>query len=112
MPSRRQWIASFAATLFLGLLRPAFADNWPNKPVKIVSPFAAGGSADAMARITAQHLSTAFGQPFIVEGKAGAGGTLAAEAVARAPADGYTLFWGTVNQIAIAPAISPTLYDP
>lgn len=112
MPSRRQCIASLAATVFLGLLHPANADNWPSKPVKIISPFAAGGSADAMARLTAQHLSAAFGQPFIVEGRTGAGGTLAAEAVARAPADGYTLFWGTVNQIAIAPAISPTRYDP
>jgi tripartite-type tricarboxylate transporter receptor subunit TctC len=73
------------------LVAPAFAQSWPTKPVKIVVPFGPGGPADIYARILAQELSGALGQQFIVENKAGAGGTIGTDVVAKAAPDGYTL---------------------
>lgn len=90
----------------------AQSEQWPQKPATIIVPFAAGGNTDGIARIIALQLAEALGQQFIVENRAGAGGVLAAEAVAQAPPDGYTLFMATVSQIAIAPAISKKRYDP
>ncbi|WOP17184.1 tripartite tricarboxylate transporter substrate binding protein [Ottowia sp. SB7-C50] len=87
--------------------------GWPNKPVKIVVPFAAGGTTDILARAMAPELSKAFGQQFIVDNRAGAGGNVGAEIVARAPADGYTLLMGTVGTHGINRALYPKLpYDP
>jgi tripartite-type tricarboxylate transporter receptor subunit TctC len=76
-------LAAFAA--------PAHTQGWPNKPVKIVVPFGPGGPADIYARILGQELSGVFGQAFVVENKAGAGGTIGADVVAKAAPDGYTL---------------------
>jgi len=76
-------LAAFAA--------PAHAQSWPNKPVKIVVPFGPGGPADIYARIVGQELSGVFNQAFVVENKAGAGGTIGADVVAKAAPDGYTL---------------------
>ena len=102
--------------LLVGLLTMAAtmvrADPWPSRPVKIVVPFGAGGNTDIIGRIVAQDLSAAFGQPFIVENRTGAAGVIGAEAVARAPADGYTLLMATQPQLAIVPALSKTPYDP
>jgi tripartite-type tricarboxylate transporter receptor subunit TctC len=78
----------------------------------VLVPFAAGGNIDIMGRIAAQRLSDAFGQQFIVENRVGANGTIATEAVARAPADGYTLLWASPSVIAIFPAIARVNYDP
>jgi tripartite-type tricarboxylate transporter receptor subunit TctC len=64
---------------------------WPERPVKIVVPFAPGGNSDSIARMIAQRFGNIFGQQFVVENRAGAGGIIATESVARAPADGYTL---------------------
>lgn len=75
-------------------------------------PFGAGGNTDIIARIVAQDLAEAFRQPFLVENRAGASGVLATDAVARAPADGYTLLMATQPQIAIVPAMTKTTYDP
>ncbi len=87
--------------------------GWPNKPVKIVVPFAAGGTTDILARAMAPELSKAFGQQFIVDNRAGAGGNVGAEIVARSPADGYTLLMGTVGTHGINRALYPKLpYDP
>ena len=72
----------------------AQAQDWPQRPVRILVPYAAGGNSDSMARISAQHLSDAFKQPFIVENRVGANGAIAGEAVARAAPDGHTLLWG------------------
>lgn len=88
------------------------ADTWPSRPVKILVPYAAGGNSDGMARITAQYLAGTFGQPFIVENRVGANGSLAGEAVARSAADGYTLLWAATPSIAIAPALVKLPYDP
>ena len=103
---------------FLGLLslvafnHPAQSQTWPQRPVKIVVPFAPGGNTDGIARIVAARLGDAFGQSFIVENRQGAGGALAAEAVARSPADGYTFFLTPVTIMAILPALTKTPFDP
>ena len=88
------------------------ADEWPTKPVTIVVPYAPGGNTDFLARLTAEHLTKAFDKTFVVENRPGAGGTIAAELAARAPADGYNLFFGTITQISIAPFIYKIRYDP
>jgi tripartite-type tricarboxylate transporter receptor subunit TctC len=69
------------------------AQPWPSRTVKIIVPYAAGGNSDVMARVVAQRLTEHFGQSFIVENRVGANGALAADAVARSPADSYTLLW-------------------
>ena len=88
-------------------------ESWPTKPVKIVVPFTAGGSTDVVARIAAEKLAAELGQPFIVENRAGAGGTIGSDFVARSAADGYTLLVGTSSTLAIAPYIySKLAYQP
>src|SRR6478752_3365912 len=72
-------------------------ESWPQRPVSIIVPFAAGGSADLLARILQQHLQVKFGVPFVVENKSGAGGSIGTGFVAKAPADGYTLLLGTLS---------------
>jgi tripartite-type tricarboxylate transporter receptor subunit TctC len=81
------------------------ADAWPGKPLKLVVPFTAGGSTDTVARIIAEKLTTRLGQPVIVDNKAGAGGAIGSDFVAKAPADGYTMLVGTSSTMAIAPYV-------
>ena len=97
-----------------GLILANFAQarDWPQKPVKIIVPFAAGGNTDTIARIIGQELSEKFGQQFIVENRAGAAGSIAADAVAHAPGDGYTLLMGSPSQMTILPLTTKTPYDP
>jgi tripartite-type tricarboxylate transporter receptor subunit TctC len=109
MLCRRILIASIALAPFA---RPAAATDWPRKPIRIVYPYAAGSAADRAARLLAQRLTEIFGQAVVVENRVGANGTLAAQSVARAAADGYTLFWATTPQIAISPAMTTVPYDP
>jgi tripartite-type tricarboxylate transporter receptor subunit TctC len=93
--------AAFASA-FLLIVSPAGAqDIWPQRQVTIVVPFAAGGSADLIARILQQQLQAKTGVPIVVENKSGAGGSIGAGFVAKAPADGYTLLVGTVSTNAI-----------
>jgi tripartite-type tricarboxylate transporter receptor subunit TctC len=108
----RQACLALALLATLASAAKAEQDEWPNRPVKIVVPFGAGGNTDIIARIVAQDFSGAFGQSFIVENRPGAAGVLGAEAVARAPADGYTLLMATQPQISIVPAMTKTTYDP
>jgi tripartite-type tricarboxylate transporter receptor subunit TctC len=92
--------ACVAATV--ALATPVVAeDAWPQRQVTIVVPFAAGGSADLLARILQQHMQARFGVPFVVENRSGAGGSIGAGFVAKAPADGHTLLVGTVSSNAI-----------
>ncbi|MGB8550446.1 MAG: tripartite tricarboxylate transporter substrate binding protein [Xanthobacteraceae bacterium] len=112
MLARNLSLIALAAALAVGLAEGARSQDWPQRPVTVIVPFAAGGSTDGIARSIAQWLSDNLGQQFVVENRAGAGGAIAAELAARAPADGYTLFVASLPQIAIVPAISKTRYDP
>lgn len=113
---RRTALAVSALALAVATLTSssAFAQStWPTKPVRIVVPFAAGGTTDILARAIAPELSKAFGQQFIVDNRPGAGGNLGAEIVARAPNDGYTLLMGTVGTHGINRALYPKMpFDP
>jgi tripartite-type tricarboxylate transporter receptor subunit TctC len=87
--------------------------NWPVKPVKIIVPFAPGGTTDILARAMAPELSKAFGQPFVVENRAGAGGNIGADVVAKSTPDGYTLLMGTVGTHGINKSLYTKMaYDP
>src|SRR6266850_7327187 len=88
------------------------AQHYPSRPVTIVVPFAAGGNTDNITRLVAQRFGEKLGQQFVVEDRPGAAGAIAAEFVARSPADGYTLFMSALAQIAIVPAVNKTRYDP
>jgi tripartite-type tricarboxylate transporter receptor subunit TctC len=94
-------IAAFAST-------GASAQSYPNQPVRIVVPFAAGGAVDTVARVVGQKMSEGLGQPVVIENKPGAGGNLAADTVARAAPDGYTILL-TTNGLAISPSLYRTL---
>jgi tripartite-type tricarboxylate transporter receptor subunit TctC len=109
---RNVWSAAVAALTIALLTIGAQAQSWPQRPVRIIVPYAAGGNSDGMARIAAQRLTEAFGQTFVVENRLGANGAIAADAVARAPADGYTLLWGVTPPITINPAMTKVGYDP
>jgi len=92
---------------------PATAQTYPTRPVMIVVPFAAGGGNDMMARLLAQHMSRALGQPFVIENRAGAAGTLGARAVAKAAPDGHTLMVGHSGVFGVAPSLYANAgYDP
>jgi tripartite-type tricarboxylate transporter receptor subunit TctC len=105
-----------AAAVFLSclpaLVSAAPAAEYPNRPIRLIVPFAPGGGNDTVARTVGQRLSTALGQPVVVENRAGAGGVLGAEVAAKAPADGYTLFLGGVGSQVINPSLHAHLpYD-
>jgi len=86
----------------------AMAQAYPARPVKIVVPFAPGGNLDVTARIVAEHMAKTLGQPVIVENRAGAGGAIGGEVVAKAPADGYTVVIGTTGTMVVSPLMVPT----
>ena len=89
------------------------AQGYPSKTIKIVVPFAVGGIADTFARVIAQKLSDAWGQPAIVENKTGAGGNIGADLVAKSPPDGYTLVMGNIGSHAVNPFLVKSMpYDP
>jgi tripartite-type tricarboxylate transporter receptor subunit TctC len=102
---RRLGIALVAV---LVTLTAAHAQNYPNRPIRLIVPFAAGGAVDVLARLLGMKLADQLGQPVIVENRPGAGGTLAADAVAKSPPDGYTILQNT-NGAAIAPALYNSL---
>jgi tripartite-type tricarboxylate transporter receptor subunit TctC len=95
-----------------GAATAALAQAYPNKPIKLIVPFAPGGFTDVVARILGQKLSVSLGQPFVIENKAGAGSTIGTDFVAKAAPDGYTLVMVSTTHV-ISPAIYPKLpYDP
>ncbi|SDC95285.1 Bug family tripartite tricarboxylate transporter substrate binding protein [Belnapia rosea] len=107
MPHRRALLAALA------LPSIARAENWPARPLRVVVPFAPGGATDLIARLIAERLATPLGQQVAVENRAGAFGILGADAVAKAPADGYTLLAGSPGPMAVNPYVYKTLpYDP
>jgi tripartite-type tricarboxylate transporter receptor subunit TctC len=89
------------------------AQNWPDRPVKIIVPFGAGGSGDTLARVVAEHLSATFKQQFVVENRTGAGGAIGTAAIATAPPDGTTIGITNLSTLALVPAINPAAsYHP
>ena len=104
--------SAFAAIILVA--NPAAAQStWPARPVKIVVPFAPGGTTDILARAIAPELSKTFGQPFVVENRSGAGGNIGADAVAKAAPDGYTILMGTVGTHGINKSLFKRMaYDP
>jgi tripartite-type tricarboxylate transporter receptor subunit TctC len=98
----RHMVAATAALLLGPAALPAFAQAWPAKPVRIVVPFAPGGSTDVVARMLAQKLTATWGQTVVVENRAGAGGNVGADVVAKSPGDGYTLLMAS-GSITINP---------
>jgi tripartite-type tricarboxylate transporter receptor subunit TctC len=105
------WLALGTTITLLPAL--AAAQGFPSKPVRLVVPFAPGGTTDLLARVIAEPLGQALGQTVIVENKAGAGGSLGAAEVAKAPPDGHVLLMSSVSTMATNPAINPSIaYDP
>ncbi|HEY6254815.1 MAG TPA: tripartite tricarboxylate transporter substrate binding protein [Xanthobacteraceae bacterium] len=109
----RALAAAIMGLALAALGSPASAQEWPKRPVRIVSPFAAGGSSDTMGRIVAEELSRRMQQQFYVENRGGAGGLIGSAAVANAPPDGYTFLISSIATHVIAPVTSPNPgYDP
>lgn len=103
-------LAGFAAFV---CVPAATAADWPTRPVRLIVPFTPGGSTDILGREIAQKLQQALGQPFVVENRPGAGGSIGATAVANSAPDGYTLLMGHIGTLAINPSLYPKLsYDP
>ena len=109
----RQLCQAALLSCLVGITAPAaLAQAYPNKPIKLIVPFAPGGFTDVVARILGQKLSVSLGQPFVIENKAGAGSTIGTDFVAKAAPDGYTLVMVSTTHV-ISPAIYPKLpYDP
>ena len=111
--SRRSLLSAGASLALVGLAPFARAAGYPEKPVRLVVPFPAGGATDLMARSLGQKLSERLGQPVVIDNRAGAGGGIGAEAVATAAPDGYTLLFATMGSLTINPSLYKTLrYDP
>jgi len=111
-PRRRFLGATLAVLSTLALTGPGLAQNWPDRTIKLLVPFAAGGNIDVTGRLVAARLSEALGQQMIVENRVGGGGIIAMEAVMRSAPDGYTLLWASTNVMAIVPATNKVKYDP
>jgi tripartite-type tricarboxylate transporter receptor subunit TctC len=105
--TRRTALAALAATAAL----PSHAQAWPAKPVRLIVPYPPGGVSDVVARALAEQLTSAFGQPVIVENKAGASATIGMDALAKSPPDGYTLAFSAISPLVLSPAIGKVPYD-
>jgi tripartite-type tricarboxylate transporter receptor subunit TctC len=104
-------LQSLLAALLVVVAAPALP-QYPNKPVRIVVPYPPGGTSDILARLAAARITESMGQPFLVENRPGASGTIGSQAVAKSAPDGYTLVLGTISSHGIVSAVSTTPYDP
>ena len=109
---RRMIAACMAGSAWVLFAIPAVAQEWPSRPVRIVAPFAPGGSADTLGRIVAEKLAARFKQNFIVDNRPGAGGTVGSDIVAKSTPDGYTLVVSSIASHVIAPAMGNAPFDP
>src|SRR4051812_7918338 len=104
---------AFVALMLLALPANNAAAEWPEKPIRLLAPFAAGGAADVIARLFADALSARFGQPFVVENRSGGGGLVGAQSIVHATPGGYTLMVAGMSSHVLAPAGSKTPgFDP
>ncbi len=111
--SRRTLIATLAASSAATLLPRGARAAYPDRPIRLIVPFAAGGNADIVGRLVGEQMSRALGQPVVVENRGGAGGGIGAEFVARSTPDGYTLFVGSNGPLTVNPFVQAKLgYDP
>jgi tripartite-type tricarboxylate transporter receptor subunit TctC len=113
--ARRALLASMAMGLAALAATPvpaAAQAAWPDRPIRVLVPFAPGGVTDAIGRLSAEWLSKSLGQPTPVENRSGANGAIAAEAVARSAPDGYTLFTASASQMVMLPALTRVNFDP
>ena len=109
---RRTLLILPAVAVLLSTAAPLRAADWPNRPVTVVVPFAAGGNTDMMARLGAQHLSAKLGQNFVVENRPSAGGALGTGLVAAAAPDGYTLLFAASSMITLTPQLQKLNFNP
>lgn len=112
---RRTFLKMAASAATAGIAAPALAQGagaWPDKPVKVIVPYAPGGGTDIIARPWVDKLTQAFGQPFVIENRGGASGMIGAEAAAKSAPDGYTLFFTPNNTLNILPHLKKVPYDP
>ena len=111
--NRRTWLAGATALAALAIAAPASAQEFPNKPITMIVPFAAGGPTDIIARVMAESMSRTLGQQVIVENVAGAGGTTGITRASKAAPDGYTIMMGHMGTHGAAPGMYPQLaYNP
>src|SRR5262249_38689478 len=109
-PMKKMLVAiSVAAVALAAALQPAGAQEWPNKPIRLICPYPPGAGADISARIMADALSTRLGVGGAVENRAGAGGIVGMDFVSKAPPDGYTLGWPSADPITLVPAFKKTM---
>jgi tripartite-type tricarboxylate transporter receptor subunit TctC len=112
-PSRRGLArGALGAALAGALPQAARAQAWPARPIRLVVPFPPGGGVDAVGRMLAEPLGAALGQPVVVENRAGAGGAIGVDSVAKAPPDGYALAMVSPGNMTVGPVVRPTPYDP
>lgn len=111
---RRNLMAGLAAAGLSGLANGAHAqaEKWPERPVKLILPYAPGGATDLIGRPWAERLAQAFGQPFVIENRGGGSGVIGAEAASKAAPDGYTFMLTPSAPLTVQPAIRKTVYDP
>src|SRR5262245_35708308 len=106
---KRRFLSHAFAALALALSASAFAQNYPNKPIRIIVPYAAGGTSDILARQIGPKLTEIWNQPIVVENRAGANGNVGAEFVAKSAPDGYTLLLTDLGGLVISASVYPKL---